>query len=134
VSPSGSTLAPWLRRQLEQQGRIDPIRPGFHPDAQPGHCRGCQAPVIRAHDTANLADATADTQPLTAVGEAWALAAGRRTYRLGGIRRRYLERRDELHITEQPAHSPPDSQGPVIVLPAHECGIPTPTEFIDAEK
>lgn len=123
-------LDPWLRRQLEAAGRIDPITPGFHVDAKTGGCGGCGRLVVRAIDDSDLRPATCDPQPLTAAGEAWALVWGRPTYRLGGHSRKWLYRRGPLEITEAPPNSIPDRSGPIHVLAAHKCDQPVPREYI----
>lgn len=135
-------LAAWLRRQLEDTGRLDPrVTVDGHTyavDARPGRCRTCRAVVLRGLDgggyDAGVSDpADADPVPLTAAGEAWALATGRPTYRLRQFGQRgkaYLWRRDWWHIREQPPNSAPDFSGPVVVLAGHECGKYPPPQFI----
>lgn len=89
--------------------------------AQTDTCRHCRAPVLTGLDEDLCAfHATTDPNPLTALGEALALLAGRRTYELRrrGENRLGLYRRDRWQIQGRQAG---DQH---FVVADHQCDTP----------
>ncbi|KAB2347319.1 hypothetical protein [Actinomadura rudentiformis] len=101
------TAPAWLLRQTG----------GVFRTAILGRCPRCYAPILTGLDDDNAArTARADPTPITPLGEAVALLAGRATYDLlAPYGRRELWRRDQWHISGARKHP---------VLPEHRCGQP----------
>lgn len=87
-------------------------------------CKTCGAVTLVGLDADRCAgEAHVDLRPLTALGEALALLAGRSTYRLRVIGRLSLDHRTRWHITSTPA-----GRGDFDVLADHVChSEPLPT-------
>lgn len=81
----------------------------------------CGTPILVGLDNDRAAlVARVDEQPLTALGEVYALTAGRRTYRL---HHGALDRRDRWNIPDHPpSHGTP-------VHAEHWCADPLPAEW-----
>jgi hypothetical protein len=108
----------WLRRHLEQTGRLD--TDGCSRTIRAGHCPDCHTPTVRGLDSDICGmPVRCDTDVLDPVGELLAVAAGRITYDVTGpARRPQLDPRRPAHITG-PRRYP--------VLAEHRCGHPLPT-------
>jgi hypothetical protein len=107
-------MPPWLRRQLEAAGRLD--TDGVGRAASGASCRGCGAQVLQGLDDDTCAlPAAVDPQPISVLGEAAAVLAGRDTYDLWGRARVELDYRDAVRIAWPRAWP---------VLAAHTCGAP----------
>lgn len=107
----------WLQRILDERNPDGVTR-----RARATYCRSCGATVIRGLDAETAAaSVTVDPNPIGALGEILAIAAGRSTYSLTWRGGRYeIDYRDQFTITG----SPPDS---LYVVAAHRCGILLPT-------
>lgn len=89
-------------------------------------CRSCKTPVlIGPNDDLAAFIVTVDPTPLSLLGEALALLAGRDTYHLRATRGggRYLNRRDRWQIAGQPAGSS-ERLWPFDVVAGHVCNSP----------
>lgn len=92
------------------------------PPARPRKCRHCKAPVLAGLDDELCGfPTTVDPTPLSPIGEALALLAGRTTYRLD--KDQQLWRRDRWQIAGQPAGTV-DRLFPHDVVASHSCGAP----------
>lgn len=95
--------------------------------ARPGRCRTCKATILRGLDADLCAfPTTADPIPLSPIGEALALLAGRQTFHLRrtpGTTDLQLDRRDQWQIAGQPAATP-DSLFPADTVAEHKCWSP----------
>lgn len=111
-------LPEWLARRLDAAGLMD-ISTGAMRSARVAICPTCQARVFRGIN----ADwggwsVDADLEPLSALGEALALMAGRTTLELRWLGNRYeLDGRDPFRISGAPA----GTRAGLDVLLAHEC-------------
>jgi hypothetical protein len=116
----------WLRRSLEERGVIS--SEGLTRRAKIVRCRACRMPVMAGFDSARAAlDAYCDLTEVSALGEAMALVAGRKTYELHSGSRLELERRDQFSIAGHPA----GRQGSPPVLVQHVCGESVPRAWAD---
>lgn len=117
--PEGE-LPTWLRRRLEDTGLMD-AETGATRTARTRRCPTCRRPIIHGLDANWAAQiACCDPWPLTPIGEALTLLAGRRTWSLTFAGRYELDYRDHWRIRGLPAATRHD------VLAAHECGLPPP--------
>ncbi len=114
-----SALTAWL----VEQGHLAPD--GTSRKAKLRRCPTCRRQILTGDDDDRCAfTARADPHPLTELGEALALLAGRTTYSLartaGGV---VLWRRDVGQIRRWPASTHPSED----VLAEHRCDLPAPS-------
>jgi hypothetical protein len=99
--------------------------PRYGEIARPALCRRCGGQILSGMDDCPIgSQADADPVPLeSGTAEALARLAGLATYRLRGSMPQTLtlQWRGAHDIAAQPVGSPPDSSGPVVVVPQHRC-------------
>jgi hypothetical protein len=110
----------WLRRHLDDTGvTVNGIarRAALHP------CPKCGRGVLRGLTAEPCSHvATVDVTPLSNLGEALALTAGRRTYDLAyRTARLELDQRDDFHIEGSPPETPDWWRSKGDVLAEHRC-------------
>lgn len=94
-----------------------------------GHCPACREPVLAGVDEDWCAAVVrVDVTPLSAIGEASCVLAGRPTYSLDDTPAR-LTRRRASRMKMQPAGDPRKRWHKYDVLPLHECGNPVNPEM-----
>lgn len=121
TTPRQQPMPPWLLRQLEAAGHIDPTT-GATRTARMSWCPSCRRGVMRGIDADSCGRAAdCDPTPLTAHQEALALLAGRATFSLHWIGKYILHRRDQWQIRGEPAQSKPGMD----VLVEHQCSLAT---------
>lgn len=113
-----TTITPWLRQHLINTGSWNKDGIGRHAHLK---VHPCGAVVAVGLDADRCAIAvTCDTTPLSPVGEALAVIAGRPTYSLTRTGRRIqLNHRSQFHIAGSPAGTRDYD-----VVAAHVCGSP----------
>lgn len=117
TSATPQAFPDWLKRRLEMAGLLDP-NTGATRRARARLCESCRRPIMRgitADHGGRSADA--DPTPLSPVGEALALIAGRQTLELRWTDKYELDLRDKFRIEGQPA----GTDG-IDVLVEHQCG------------
>jgi hypothetical protein len=106
-----------------------PEQPGFWRKARGRRCSVCRATVLAGldDDCSTAERATVDPTAVSALGEAWAVADGRVSYRLSGsgVRMLKLWRRDSWDIWLDVIGTT-DSLGVVQIVVAHRCGKSIP--------
>lgn len=124
IPTTPATPDPWLIRHLVAAGHL--TETGLSRRARPRPCPTCHTWTLTGLDDDLCAfEATCDPAPLTTLGEALALIAGRRTLALRRTRGRLeLDQRWADHIEAEPAGSPR-----LDVLATHTCGHPIPTAW-----
>lgn len=121
TTPRQQPIPPWLLRQLEAAGHIDPTT-GATRAARMSLCPKCRQGVMRGIDADWCGMARdCDPTPLTPLDEAVALLARRNTFSLHWIGKYVLHRRDRWQIQGEPARSKPGMD----VLIEHQCGLAT---------
>lgn len=113
---------PWLTQHLIRAGHI--TETGISRHARIRTCARCHTPaLVGLDDDICATEAATDPTPLNPLGEALALIDGRRTWNLTTTRNGYqLERRDNTHITTNPAGTHPRQD----TLAEHRCHHPPP--------
>jgi hypothetical protein len=116
---------------------LRPEQPGFWRRASARRCAGCRAPTLAGldDDLSTAEPATADVQPVSMLGEAWALGQGRVSYRLSGstVRMMKLWRRDSFDIRHD-LSGETDSLGVVRIVVSHRCGNPIPMAYHERKE
>jgi hypothetical protein len=118
MAPTSGRLPEWLARRLDAAGLMD-ISTGATRSARVAICVACQARVLRGlcADWGGWS-VDADPEPLSALGEALALMAGRPTYELRWLGDRYeLDGRDQFRISGAVA----GTRAGLDVLVGHQC-------------
>lgn len=113
-------IAPWLQHHLERIGAWN--ADGVTRTVRARRCPSCGAMTLRGLDDIRCAGAaTTDGDPLTTLGEAVALLAGRTTYTL----RRTAGRLELDHRHQWAVAAHPPGAGEYDVVAEHVCGQAT---------
>jgi hypothetical protein len=118
TSDTPQAFPDWLKRRLERAGLMDPDT-GATRRARARHCERCHKAIMRGI-TADYGgrSADADPTPLSPVGEALVLCAGRQTLELRWTDKYELDLRDTFRIRGTPA----GTEG-IDVLVEHDCDL-----------
>jgi hypothetical protein len=130
------TMPDWMREAIHAD-LSRPEQPGYWRRASARRCRTCRAATLAGldDDLSTAEPATADVQPVSMLGEAWALGQGRVSYRLSGstVRMMKLWRRNTFDIGHD-VSGETDSLGVVRIVVSHRCGNLIPTAYYERKE